>query len=1158
MSSHYMGSSNASGDESSDTSADGSGDEVESTPDLEPYNVAPQNFYDGFGKTFPRYLDVVMRSPTRPEIDIASLNVKEGLKALENLELELDRARAKVAELEQQRKRLKKDIHVNQSISSNLRTIPDEVLSVIFEFYGGSPWILMGVCRQWRVAATHTRGIWSKIRINVGFRRSQHDVHRWTNGENCCTPALLQMALDRAGGTQLDIRIDHLSSEGGDFNAFLDRLKANKAYLRIYALNLQCCPVIRLNDAKLEEFEFPILEKAYLAAAAVDLYERIRKTAPRLRFLDLIKAKEDQLDWDLSSMYQLEELRIRGGYSHGCGYEAILMISSAPRLTTLRMWRTTIWSSPEHGIPSIPSLQSLYLDAVTIKSKLSLPGLKVLVLQNSRIANDEAHPLVLPSLISLQIDSPRPDHDLYIHTPTLDSLHLKFDYDSGQTAHLVVEKLLQSSIGMGQMSPRSFRLHAGVIEAQTILDILTHLPRLEEWDFTGTIASPKSFFDKMAGRCLGSANTRATNKVPLCPSMRSIRFKIESHRFQNSTATIKATEKWYEEAIRARKKGRYPIKQSFIWEDDSNGQRRAAAACKNYMESSDSLEDESSDASEDDTEDEAESTPNTKLHNVAPKSFYNGLGKGDRANDVIQTFPRYLDVVIRSPTSSDVEVARYNVKEGVEALANLELELEQARAGVVELEKRRERLKEDIHVNRSISSNLRTIPDEVLSVIFEFYVDTPYSPGPWRLMAVCRQWRAAAIQTRRIWSKILIKVGYNPHHLSSRWNEREICYTPALLQEALDRAGGAQLDIKIDINGSGGRELNPFIDQLRAKRAYLRMHALHTQRCSVSQLKKANFEGFEFPILERAYLTAAAVDIHERIKKMAPRLRCLELHKLHEGQLDWDLSSMHQLEDLLIYGGYRKHHCGVEAILMISSAPRLTTLQLMGITIPSSPGQEIPTLLTLHLEDATINCKLDLPGLRTLIMLHSKVANDKTHPFTLPSLMTLKIDSATLGDDLCIHAPALESLELGLRDSTTGYQPVIDRVFGPSVFMGEISPHCFRLHADSIKAQELVTVLTHMPHLEKWTFEGTITSPKSFFDKLAGRSLGGTTNRATSRVPLCPSMTTILFDIRSRHSVNAANVKQLYEETIRVRRGGRYSIKNAFFKESESRTFVKL
>ncbi|KAG8812305.1 hypothetical protein FRC17_002095 [Serendipita sp. 399] len=1121
MSSHYTDSSDASGDESSNISADGNENEAESTPDLEPYTVAPQNCYDGFGKAFPRYLDVVMRSPTRLDIDIASSNVKEGLKASENLELELDQARAKVAELEQQRKRLKEDIHVNQSISPNLRTIPDEVLSVVFEFYGGNPWILMAVCRQWR---------------------------------------------------------DRPSQIGGvDFNAFIDRLKANKAYLRIHALNLQCCPVIRLNDAKLEEFEFPILEKAYLAAAAVDLHERIRKTAPRLRFLDLIKAKEEQIDWDLSSMYQLEELRIRGGSSDGCGYEAILMISSAPRLTTLRIERITIWNSPEHAIPSILSLQSLYLDAVTIKSKLSLPGLKVLVLQNSRIANDEAHPLVLPSLISLQNDSPRPDHDLYIHTPTLDSLHLKFDYNSSQTAHLVVEKLLQSSIGMGQMSPRSFRLHGGVIEAQTMLGILNHMPRLEEWDFSGAIASPKSFFDKMAGRRLGSANTRATNKVPLRPFMRSIRFKIKSHPFQNSAASIKATAKWYGEAIRARKKGRYPIKQSSIWEDDSivdepvfallsprdssktfasrlryecrmNRQRRTTAAPKNYMESSDSLEDESSDASEDASEDEVESTPNTNPRSVTTKTFYNGFGKGDRAHDVIQTFPRYLDVVIRSPTSSDVGIARYNVKEGVEALEVLELELEQARAGVAELEKQRERLKEDIHVNRSISSILRAIPDEVLSVIFEFFVEEEYYPGPWTLMAVCRQWRAAANQTRRIWSKILIKVGYTSRHFRSRWDRGENCYTPALLQKALDRAGGAKLEITIDDHYKLGRgDLNPFIDQLKANKAYLRIYALHTQLCSVSLLKKANFEEFKFPILDRAYITPAVVDIHKRIRKMAPRLRYLEIRELREGQLDWDLSLMHQLEDLLIEGGgeYRQHHCDAQAILMIGSASRLTTLRLVGITIPDSPGLEFPSLSFLHLEHATINCKLHLPGLTTLAMWGSRIANDEAHPFTLPSLTSLKIDSATLGGDLYIHAPVLDFLDLHLSGSSTGHHSLIRRLFGASVSVGQISPRRFRLNTDSIKAQELVTVLTHMPHLEECTFQGTITSPKLFFDKLAGRSLGGTKSRTTNMVPLCPSLTTILFEIWSDRSINAANVKQWYEEAIRVRKRGRYSIKEA-------------
>ncbi|KAG8802848.1 hypothetical protein FRC17_006328, partial [Serendipita sp. 399] len=106
------------------------------------------------------------------------------------------------------------------------------------------------------------------------------------------------------------------------------------------------------------------------------------------------------------------------------------------------------------------------------------------------------------------------------------------------------------------------------------------------------------------------------------------------------------------------------------------------------MESSDGLEGESSDTSDDDSEDEVETAPNTNPYGVIPNTFYTGFGK---------TFQRHLDVVMRSPTGSDVAIASHNVQEGLRAIESLELKLEKARAGVVELEEERKKLKEDIH-----------------------------------------------------------------------------------------------------------------------------------------------------------------------------------------------------------------------------------------------------------------------------------------------------------------------------------------------------------------------------------------------------------------------------------------------------------------------------
>ncbi|KAG8817208.1 hypothetical protein FRC17_011326 [Serendipita sp. 399] len=317
---------------------------------------------------------------------------------------------------------------------------------------------------------------------------------------------------------------------------------------------------------------------------------------------------------------------------------------------------------------------------------------------------------------------------------------------------------------------------------------------------------------------------------------------------------------------------------------------------------------------------------------------------------------------------------------------------------------------------------------------------------------------------------------------------------------------------------------------------------------------EAQLDDFEFLALERLSLTAAGADIHERIGKAAHQLRFLDLYKPRKGKLSWDLSSMHQLDELSIDGSYSE--CGHEVILMIGSAPRLTTLRLARITILGSQEHKatsIPSLLSLHLRCVKIECKLGLPVLKTLVMQESKISNGKMHPLMLPSLTSLEIAWARDEDDLCIRTPALDVLDLTFS-TTTSTHLIVKSLLDNSIVMGQMSPRRFRLQIDSIKAGDLITILTHMPRLEEWTFLGTITSPKSFFDKLAGRSLGATKGRTTNKVPLCPSMTTVFFDIRTWNSTNAANVEQWYEETIRVRRKGKYPIKEAFWflKESKS------
>ncbi|KAG8798521.1 hypothetical protein FRC18_008612 [Serendipita sp. 400] len=367
-------------------------------------------------------------------------------------------------------------------------------------------------------------------------------------------------------------------------------------------------------------------------------------------------------------------------------------------------------------------------------------------------------------------------------------------------------------------------------------------------------------------------------------------------------------------------------------------------------------------------------------------------------------FHRNLDAVIRSPTSAEVEQAKKNVQYGIDTLNQIERELKETRARLANLEQRQDAVQRDLDLNRSIASNLRSIPDEIFSLIFEYYVESDTWASPWVLMGVCRQWRAAAIQARRIWSKISVT---HAIHTSQRPHERtrlgyEICHTVPLLERALDRAAGAPLHLCFNFGHSphsnvyGDKDMisRQLLKVLQETKAYLRIYELETKSTSTDWIKNVEFDGFEFPALEKAWLTTSSKSLNERIKKTSSRLRWLNLGISSGDALDWDLSGMPRLSDLWLSGGSGRVSCGLEMVEMIQSSPCLTDLQLWHVKLAPVPGDvslSIPSLLTLELYDAEIECKLDLPSLRKLAINLSTLPNSQSVQLVFPALTTLVI-----------------------------------------------------------------------------------------------------------------------------------------------------------------------
>ncbi|KAG8816200.1 hypothetical protein FRC17_000407, partial [Serendipita sp. 399] len=450
-------------------------------------------------------------------------------------------------------------------------------------------------------------------------------------------------------------------------------------------------------------------------------------------------------------------------------------------------------------------------------------------------------------------------------------------------------------------------------------------------------------------------------------------------------------------------------------------------------------------------------------------------------------------------------------------------------------------------------SGLRRFPDEVFSIIFELYVED--SENPWTLMHVCSQWRTAALHTRRIWSKIMLTHAPHVDGSSRRHLGSEVCHTETLLRNALARAAGGPLDIRLFVGHHNGLLSRPFysdiscklIDPLRADKAYLRIRRLEATLTDFKWLRHLTFDGFEFPSLESAVLHTVPCDLNERVLKTASRLRSLRLNQNVLCPVDWDLSKLKYLTDFRLDMGWMSFGDG--GFKTISSIPNLVNLYLSAARINRCKTLSIPTLKNLTLDCSHIIDDLELPQLQNLIMHNSSISATAGHPLALPSLTMLGINSCGMGDHFYI-VPALQTLSIsqdfggGLRQ----FEQFMENVIKPEY----ISPRILRLHGINVASKLLVQFLAKLPQLEELEIGGEIQLSKPFFEALSGCRFHST-GTSEHEEPLCTQLKTL------RISFNGISNETTYFDmlkwshvAVRARAKGEYPFEQVFIKDRYS------
>ncbi|KAG8808005.1 hypothetical protein FRC17_004178 [Serendipita sp. 399] len=460
-------------------------------------------------------------------------------------------------------------------------------------------------------------------------------------------------------------------------------------------------------------------------------------------------------------------------------------------------------------------------------------------------------------------------------------------------------------------------------------------------------------------------------------------------------------------------------------------------------------------------------------------------------------------------------------------------------------------------VNRK-SSHLVTYPDDILSIIFESYVDI--LGNPWALMQVCRRWRHVATLTRRIWSGILIAYTTpTVSHSSFPCDERryqgyEICNTVQRLSSALARAARGPLDICFKLSTIRGWAIDPSVkaeaflwecvDLLRTSQAYLRIRCLETPSASASWMDSLGLNNFEFIALESALVGMSALGLCRQIQLTAKRIHTLVMRQDFGRSFSWDLQVLPNLQNLEILGRASQNE-GRELHRLLRGGAHLVDLSLSTLEVSGDGPLSFPSLQTLKLCSVQFGCMVNLPSLRSLEMSFSSVLSTGVDSIDLPSLTSLELYGSTPHRDVRIRAPALNNLQVYLYsqqdESVPHLQDHLEEIIKPA--FGTLRR--VELQGDFETSTTLVDLLDRCVSLEELHIS-RCRIKKSFFEALGGCLLPPKPDSLLHKAPIITSLKAFHLDLRDvKHAPTRTASAKWARMAVRARGQGGYPLNEA-------------
>ncbi|KIM23473.1 hypothetical protein M408DRAFT_27819 [Serendipita vermifera MAFF 305830] len=268
-------------------------------------------------------------------------------------------------------------------------------------------------------------------------------------------------------------------------------------------------------------------------------------------------------------------------------------------------------------------------------------------------------------------------------------------------------------------------------------------------------------------------------------------------------------------------------------------------------------------------------------------------------------------------------------------------------------------------VNLSKMAPIRRVPPEILSMVFYIHV-YENSESPWLLMQVSRAWRAVALLTKGLWSRIVLAPTswYRRKYLYRDNRGMEVCTTQPQLFLALKRAGSCALDLKIvagfrDDNyygksGSGKKikkHLCGLLDALQSQKEVPHIRSLVLSTATEFKFPQGSFQKLSFDTLEAIELDVRYKEIADKISTEAKCLRKLRAPADISRFLQ-KLGGWNELSDLVLMGksDWFSDNTPITPVCLPVNLTSLRIEYTANDFLDFSESVEIPSLTHIHLE----------------------------------------------------------------------------------------------------------------------------------------------------------------------------------------------------------------